>query len=412
MEGLRSGDRFIVSAKSVVSSQDYQTLTLLYLPIIGKEAFVLYCAMTSLLDRQRLTSSEYFHSDLESVLNQPVQQIEKARQRLEASGLLETYYLEDQFVYELIAPFSPSQFVNDGVMGEYLIHAVTKERFKKLINVFKTKNPSHKGYLRLTKSFDEIFSSIHSDSQNMESDLISAKTSGGIRANHDHFEWRLLEESLPEELATLCNLKKTKSQITNLAYVYGIPEIEMAVLVQNTYDEIAGVLDTVRLASAVRNQFNLEKVSKEDSDFNVAGPNTEIDSAAKANPDQIQYFKNISPAALLMELEGDANVITADLRIAERLINEVHLDKGVTNVLLAHIHHLKKGDMPTYVYFEKIARSWKRNQVTSVEVALDYLKHLKSQYQKNQNKPVESKGKKEKPDVQVDWLDAYYDSIE
>lgn len=94
METLRRSDIFIVSGEGFCSSIDYQVLTLLYQPIIGDSAFTLYLILMNLMDRQSLISEEYFHSDLESLLNRKLELIEQDRYKLEAIGLLVTFLRE------------------------------------------------------------------------------------------------------------------------------------------------------------------------------------------------------------------------------------------------------------------------------------------------------------------------------
>jgi replication initiation and membrane attachment protein DnaB len=112
------------------------------------------------------------------------------------------------------------------------------------------------------------------------------------------------------------------------------------------------------------------------------------------------YFKTISPKDLLAEL-GDGLVSTADLRHVERLMDEVGLDSGVVNVLLAYIAKTKGNNLPSYSYIQKVGMAWKRDKIDSVELALDYIKHLDSAKDKPNYK------KSTRPDVKPDWLDEY-----
>lgn len=77
--------------------------------------------LRELLDKQNLASQEYLHADLESLLNRRIEDIEADRHKLEAVGLLDTHYLDDRFVYELKLPMSAQSFINDGILGQYLI---------------------------------------------------------------------------------------------------------------------------------------------------------------------------------------------------------------------------------------------------------------------------------------------------
>ena len=80
------------------------------------------------------------------------------------------------------------------------------------------------------------------------------------------------------------------------------------------------------------------------------------------------------------------------------------------NVVLAYSYQIKNGILPSYEYFEKVGMGWKRNQITSVELAMDYIKHLQSEFEKRSKEP-KKKVVNKKPDIEIDWLDEYYKSI-
>lgn len=406
MEGLRRTDRFVALSKAVVSSQDYQTLTLLYQPIMGEGAFVLYCTLVSLLDRQKLSSKEYFHSDLESLVNKKIEEIEKDRFRLEAIGLMDSYYLNDHFIYEINMPLSAAAFVNDGVLGEYLKSSVTKDRFLKIIDIFKTKSTNKKTYFRLTKSFDEIFPSIPSIDPSFESDLIGLHNGSSINVTMHPFEWRTFEESIPKEFYEPSLLTDAvKEKILNLAYVYGLSELDFRDVYAKSFDEKMRMISISKLAVEAREHY------KQSSRKEKSPPKEPIKQIEDLPSETNEFFKAVPPLQLLKELGGGL-VSTSDLRIAERLIEDIGLDKGVVNVLLAYTYVIKSGALPGYDYFEKVGISWKRNQITTVELAMDYVKHLRSQYEKNQASGNKRKyAKADKPDIKIDWLDDYYNSI-
>jgi replication initiation and membrane attachment protein DnaB len=106
-------------------------------------------------------------------------------------------------------------------------------------------------------------------------------------------------------------------------------------------------------------------------------------------------------------------VAVADLRIVERLLNDIALDKGVVNVMLAYVLKNNNGDMPSYDYFEKIGLSWKRNGITSVALALEYVKHLNAEFERKRGESGKKPGKsaEAKPEVKIDWLEEYWKSL-
>ncbi|MGD9760887.1 MAG: DnaD domain protein [Candidatus Izemoplasmatales bacterium] len=391
METLRRSDTFVVSGEGLCSEIDYQVLTLLYQPIIGQSAFTLYMTLMNLINRQDFISDEYLHSDLESILGQKVSEIEQERYKLEAIGLLVTFFANDNFSYEIKLPLSARNFINDGILGEYLIASINKTRFKKLLKVFKVKAPNKKQKYNISKAFNEIFPALEPIENEYENDLVANKTRTFARLNNYNFNWRLFADSIDIEIYNIENLTEAvKSKIEQLSYVYGLDELKMAEIFTKSLDE--------------DNMINIEVLSKNSrSNYDIypVDPTKEEVTVKALDTDNIvEYFKSISPKDLLAEL-GEGLVSSADLRHVERLMDEVGLNSGVVNVLLAYIAKTKGNNLPSYAYIQKVGMGWKRDKIDTVELALDYIKHLDSTKDKPQYK------RSSRPDVKPDWLDEY-----
>lgn len=410
MDEIRRNDRFVAYAKSNISATDYQILSLFYQPIIGVGAFTLYCTLMNLLDRQSLVSEDYLHGDLESLLNTKLTLIEKDRHRLEAIGLMDSFYSDDHFAYELKLPLSAQSFVNDGILGQYLIAAITIDRFKKLLHVFKLRSPSLKKYVKTTKSFDEVFPSLKLQEQGPEADLKSGGKPNGIKTSDRSFDWRLFTESVPKDFLKTSDLnEELKNKILNLHYVYGLDELDMREVFLQALDK-DNVLSVNKMASAARDSFRLKQSEENKVEIPDSAP---VSRNLPAEP--VAYFQVVTPRELLEEI-GGGRASSADLRIVERLLEETGINHGVLNVLLAYVARIKDGTLPGYDYFEKVALDWKRNQIETVETAVEYVKHLRAKYE--HAKETSSGGrtyrqaKSNRPDVEVDWLEDYIKSIQ
>lgn len=402
METIRRSDTFIVSGEGICSSVDYQVLTLLYQPIIGTTAFNLFLTLMNLMDRQTLISEEYLHADLESLLNRKLEAIEKDRYKLEAIGLLVTFFVSDSFTYEIKLPLSARSFVNDGILGEYLISSITKTRFKKILKVFKIKQTSKKQKYNISKAFNEVFSALERHESIQETSLISGQKQRFKSLNEYDFNWRFFEESIPESVFNIENLTKAiKLKLESLSYVYGLDELTMKDVLIKSLDENS----LVNIESLAKNsRYEYETSS------HVKSSHTELEKTPLRNApiDPVSYFKSISPIQLLEEL-GDGMVSVADLRIVERLIDEVRLDPSVVNVMLAYIAKTKDGVLPGYAFFQKVGQNWKRNHINTVELAMDFVKHLES---RRNNKTNTYQNKNKPKDVEIDWLDEYIKNFE
>ncbi|MFH0993676.1 MAG: DnaD domain protein [bacterium] len=411
MERVRRNDQFFAYAKTLLSTADLQTLTLLYQPLVGVSAFTFYLTLFGLLNKQTLISEKFLHSDLESILDIKLEKLEEARQKLEAIGLLTAWFKTDTFAYELVLPMSAASFVNDGVLGQYLQAAVTEDRYKKLIKLFKTTKVTKDGYIDITKGFDEMFPGMPPAGVDSESDLARKIRSKSIKIRNSAFDFRLFAESIPAEFFDKDQLTDSvRDKIDNLAFVYGLDEMAM----KNAWVkavEPGKPVDATRLAAAAREGYKTVSRTLEKAQEDPAQPSGD----APDTSDPIVYFQAISPKELLKQMSG-GKVAAADLRIVERLLNEIGIDKGVVNVMLAYVLENNHGDMPSYDYFEKIGLSWLRNKVDTVEIAIDYVKHLNAEYVKNKETGAARRpskyAKEAKPDYKIDWLDEYMKSIQ
>jgi len=206
-----------------------------------------------------------------------------------------------------------------------------------------------------------------------------------------NFNWRLFSETINPEVYNYENITEAiKAKIEQLSYVYGLDEIMMVDIFIKSLDEFNNVNIEV-LAKIARSNYHIESID----------PNKEEVQSKPVDTDNItEYFKSISPKDLLAEL-GDGLVSSADLRHVERLIGEVGLESGVVNVLLAYIAKTKGNNLPSYQYIQKVGMGWKRDKIDTVELALDYIKHLDSVKDKPQYR------KSSRPDVAPDWLEDY-----
>src|SRR5690625_4369356 len=97
---------------------DYtKSLTHLYQPLVHE------------IELQNLTDKQTHHT-LMGALNLPLDAIYEARIKLEGIGLLKTYKTKSDsevvYTYELISPFTPSEFFNDLMLSELLYRHVGK----------------------------------------------------------------------------------------------------------------------------------------------------------------------------------------------------------------------------------------------------------------------------------------------
>ena len=128
---------YLVTASSTYPNFSQETLVRFYQPILGSAAYSILGALQSELRPQPTLSDRQLQSKLLAQLNVGSQMIITGLHRLEATGLVQTYFQHDQmgdlYVYELQPTLTPNQFLNDNLLSILLLEQVGEEAFKNLI---------------------------------------------------------------------------------------------------------------------------------------------------------------------------------------------------------------------------------------------------------------------------------------
>ena len=88
-------DSYIVINKTIVNESDRKIITMLYQPIIGYTATSLYFTLLDDLLKGELMSDELTHHHLMATMQLRLEDIVIARRKLEAVGLLKTFFKQD-----------------------------------------------------------------------------------------------------------------------------------------------------------------------------------------------------------------------------------------------------------------------------------------------------------------------------
>ena len=123
-------DTYVVVNKTVIKDLDRKLITMLYQPIIGHDATSLYFTLVDDLDKRELMSEELTHHHLMSTMQLKLEDIVVARKKLEAVGLLRTYFKKDHvnnYIYLLYSPMSANEFLNHPVLNIVLYNNLGKK---------------------------------------------------------------------------------------------------------------------------------------------------------------------------------------------------------------------------------------------------------------------------------------------
>lgn len=397
-------NEFTLTTYQNIDLDERNTFTLLYQPLIGKKAYSLYLTLWSMMDRSRLKTPSYIHSTLYDILGMTPKIFIETRKKLEALGLVVVYQKEDEFLYELKAPLTAEEFIKDGALGGYLFNKVGQQNFDIIVSLFKISEIEKQGFTNVTTSFDDVFESVSKRVDVKEKLLDHSKSK--IDIDND-FDFEIFFDGLSKQFVDKRKVTtKVKEAIKRISYVYNLDEIDMQKVYMDAVTKDKDI-DLALLSKSASKWYSYENRS---SSVSLESIERNKDVAVKkgmCKEDLFEYLSKVHPIDLL-ENESGIKAASSELKVIESLLEKSTYGIEVINVLILYVLEIKSGSFPSYNYFEKIISEWKRNNIETLEDALEYIKKRN----KPREKAVYKNNKKALPeDIKSDWLDDYIKSL-
>jgi DNA replication protein dnaB len=400
-------DTYTVINKTVITSNDKKIITMLYQPIIGYTACSLYFTLLDDLDKKEQVSNPITHHHLMAIMQLKLEEIVKAREKLEAIGLLKSYLKKEsvnKYVYLLFSPLSANEIFNHPILNIVLYNNLGKEEYDKLVNYYKVPRISLKDYEDITLSFDDVFSPVAGRSIDVQDDIVK-KNSNSILLNKC-IDFDFLISSIPKEMVNeKCFSSDIKELINSLAFTYNIDDDTMISLVRDSLNE-KGNIDKTILRKSCRNYYQFEEAGRlptmvyhRQPDY-LKKPVGDSSKWAK----MVYTFENISPYDYLRAKYKGAEPTARDLRLIENLLIDQKLAPGVVNVLLAYVLKINNQKL-NKSYIETIVGQWKRLNIETVEDAMK----ITEKEHKKMKKIIGKETPKRTSSKKVEQLPAWFD---
>ena len=365
-------DTYTVVNRTVINSNDRKLITMLYQPIIGYTAVSLYFTFIDDLDKLEIMSDDLTHHHLMATMQLKLESIVKAREKLEAVGLLKTYLKKDNinhYVYLLFSPISANEFFNHPILNIVLYNNLGKNEYDKLINYYKIPRLNLKDYSDIASSFNEVFTPIPGRNLDVNEDIVKNNTNNILLDKS--IDFNLLISSIPKEMVNeRCFTKEIKSLINSLIYTYNIEDATMISLVRDSLNE-KGLVDKALLRKSCRNYYQFEEGGR----LPTLIYNRQPDYLKKPEGDNSKWakmvyaFENVSPYDYLKAKYKGGEPTSRDLKLVENLLIDQKLSPGVVNVLLAYVLKINNQKLNKN-YIETIVGQWKRLNIETVEDAM------------------------------------------
>lgn len=386
-------DIYTVVNKTILNENDRKIITMLYQPIIGYTATSLYFTLIDDLDKLELISDDLTHHHLMATMQLKLESIVKAREKLEAVGLLKTYFKKENvnhYVYLLYSPIPANEFFNHPILNIVLYNNLGKEEYEKLLSYYKVPRLNLKGYNDITSTFNEVFTTAPGGGKFISNDDIRDNSKGEILLENS-VDFNLLISSIPKSMVNeKCFTNETKNLINSLVFTYNLDENTIISLVRDSLNE-KGMIDKTLLRKSARNYYQFEESGR----LPTLIYNKQPDYLKKPTGDNSKWarmvytFENISPYDFLRAKYKGAEPTSRDLKLVENLLIDQKLSPGVVNVLLAYVLKVNNQKLNKN-FIESIVGQWKRLNIETVEDAMRITEKEHKKMKKMINKPVKA----------------------
>lgn len=316
-------DTYTVVNKTVLNESDRKLISMLYQPIIGHTAVSLYLTLIDDLDKLEVMSDDLTHHHLMSTMQLKLEDIVIAREKLEATGLLKSYFKKgsiNQYVYLIYSPMSAHEFFTHPILNIVLYNNLGKKEYERLLNYYKIPRVNLKDYEDITSSFDDIFTSVKGNILEIESDTTRRDTNN-IQINKG-IDFNLLISSIPSNIINDKTFSKDVKELINaLSFTYNLNTLDIKGLVCDAINE-KGLIDKSRLRKSCRDYYQFETagslptlIYNKQPDY-LKKPEGDTSKRAKL----IYTFENISPYQLLKAKYKGAEPTERDKRLIESLL--------------------------------------------------------------------------------------------
>ncbi len=390
-------DTYTVVNKTIITEKDKKVISMLYQPIIGFSAVSLYYTLIDDLDKMEVMSEEITHHHLMNTMQLKLEDIVEARERLEAIGLLKTYYKKDNinnYVYLLYSPMNPGEFFNHPILNIVLYNNIGKSEYEKILNYYKVPKVNLKDYVDITKKFDEIYKSYVGNPLDVQDNILKRSTNN--LNLEDNIDFNMIISSIPSSrLNDKCFNKETKDLINQLSIIYNINTLQMQGIINSCINE-KGLIDKQLLRKSCRDYYQFENngnlptlIYNKQPEF-LKKPEGENTKWAK----MVYTFENLTPYQFLKAKYKGAEPTDRDKKLIENLMIDQKLNPGVINVLIAYVLKVNNEQLNKN-YIETIAGQWKRLNIETVEEAMKisekHHKKVKKMMEENKKTPTKKK---------------------
>ena len=371
MDFIEPNSSFKTFVDFTLSQSDNEVFNLLYYPIIGKDAYVLY---NLLFTYGQLKENTFIcHEDFCENKNISLSNFINSRNKLESIGLIETLRKEEvvnyenkiYYVYRLYPPATAKKFFKDSILSNLIINSVSEKELNNIKSFFKLSENKFIGYKKISSNFDQMFFS-NDNNTNIKEEFKDKKYKSASTVDLVNIEKKLLENEI--DIKAIKDYEKT---IENYLSLYQIDE-EQAV-------------DIIQSSLSTNNEFKEKTFIKKCQNANSYKSNKDaplVNFNQYLQNEDYQKYTNKSIKEFLTDIfnKSPSNNILSKL---DTTFSKFEFSSDIANAILDYVLKKYNGQLNDFV-IEKICLSLSYNKVTDLFSAIQCLKRL--EYTEEENK--------------------------
>ncbi len=381
-----------------------QELNLLYLPLIGSDAVKLYQFLGTKILGDRNLSKNFLHYDIFDNLSLDSRKFTSSRKKLEALGLLATYYIDNdgvgQYVYKLKDALAFNEFFENAMLSQLLENTIGSSQYTEIKETFSNNKVSFNSFQDLTATFSDVYNLENVNNIYLNTQVFDSEK--GANLDEYYFDFSKLSYFLANSyIVDILDNKKTKEDILGLAHLYKVTPQDMAKAIENSLDVENGgsVLNINKLKDYLVQLFvNVRKQNIPTLDKMIT---RKIEEDSVELTEQDKFIKATDNTNYIDYLNKKMNLIisTVDAEAINKLQKKYNFPTGVLNILLEYsIKMSNSPGIPNFNYMDKIASTWSSKKLLGAKDAIEYVKERQtiSNNRKNNSKQVKSTNSKNK----------------
>lgn len=401
---LKPNTEFIVYKSFRLSEDQYDILSMIYLPLIGPTTFSIYMYLHQ-STRQTEPLDIRFHREFMDELSMTLTDFEGGLDKLEAIGLLRTYVSNeahsDRFIYRLQQPLTAEDFFKDPMLSMYLYSQVGSEKYnnKKKELTYPSLPNDH---TEVTKKFTDVFHHTSQEGFTVSNENFKQNDkSRGPTIDLDDFDFEVLFTHLKgTRIDKQFFSKDVKKLIVQLSQLFNLNAYDLKqILLQSTSPQFG--IDQEQLKREARKYYQKE--------YGRVVPTFKTSTDDQAEDENLGYLESLDKVSPLDRINDLRNYKPSenDLKVVTEVITKTGLENGVINMLLEYTIQMKDEDLPLR-YVMTIAENWEkegyRTAAEAYKSIMDFReakvqeqsKFKKQRYAQGETDPSWLKEKKEK----------------